>query len=361
MEQSPDVAPRRILVTGLSTFWGGRVAQLLESDPRIEAVVGVDPDSPSRELDRTEFVRVGPEHTAIERIIRAARIDTVVDTRMTLDLGRIGRTAAHENNVIGTLNLLAACSAGDSPVRKVVFRSSGLFYGCSRSDPGYFTESDRPPESHPTAAGRDLLEAEAAVAAFRSRMPGVSVIVLRFADVLGPEVDSTMVRFLSLPVIPSITGFDPRLQFVDQEDAVHALGHAVSKAPSGTFNIAADGVLVLSEAASLIGRRLAPLIPPIGTGASISTLRRFGLPLSEELSGQLRYGRAMDNRAFKGTGFHFRFTSREAVLGLRNHLILDPVIRGARSPYRYEPEVEEFLRRSPLVEATHGDSSTAGS
>lgn len=356
MEQSIDGTPRRVLVTGLSTFWGGRLAQLLESDPRIEAVVGVDPDSPSRELERTEFVRVGPEHTAIERIIRAARIDTVVDTRMTLDSSRIGRTAAHENNVIGTLNLLAACSVGDSPVRRVVFRSSGLFYGCSRSDPGYFTESDLPPDSHPTAAGRDLLEAEAAVAAFRSRRPGVSVTVLRFADVLGPEVDSAMVRFLSLPVIPSITGFDPRLQFVDQEDAVHALGHAVSAGRPGTFNVAADGVLILSEAASLIGRRLAPVIPPVGTGVAISTLRRFGLPLSEELAGQLLYGRAMDNRAFKGTGFHFRFTSREAVLGLKKHLILDPIVRGVKSPYRYEPEVEEFLRRSPLVEATTRDS-----
>ena len=361
MEQSVDVIPRRVLVTGLSTFWGGRLAQLLESDPRIEAVVGVDPDSPSRELERTEFVRVGPEHTAIERIIRAARIDTVVDTRMTLDPARIGKTAAHENNVIGTLNLLAACSVGDSPVRRVVFRSSGLFYGSSRSDPGYFSESDPPPEGQPTAVGRDLLEAEAAVAAFGSRRPGVRVTVLRFADVLGPEVDSTMVRFLSLPVVPSITGFDPRLQFVDQEDAVHALGHAVSAGRSGAFNVAADGVLVLSEVVSLLGRRPAPVIPPFGTAAAISAARRLGLPFPDELSGQLRYGRAMDNRAFKGTGFHFRFTSREAVLGLRNHLILDPIVRGVNSPYRYEPEVEEFLRRSPLVEPTPRDSRSGGS
>lgn len=346
---------RRVLVTGLSTFWGGRVASLLESDPEIEAIVGIDPDGPSRELERTEFVRVGPEHAPIERILEAARIDTVVDTRMALDPPRSGSPSSiHENNVIGTLNLLAACSAVDSPVRRLVFRSSGLIYGSSQRDPGYFSERSGLPGRRRSRLGKDLAEAESAVGAFRERRPDVSVTVLRFADVLGPDVDSGMMRLLSLPVIPAVAGFDPRLQFVDQEDAAHALGHAVKVSPPGSFNVAGDGVLVLSEVASLLGRRVVPVIPPVGSGLSFPVMRRAGLPLPDELFDQLRFGRAMDNRAFKSTGFHFRYTSREAVLGLRNHLRLDPVIRGAKDPFRYEPEVEEFLRRSPLVEGGSG-------
>lgn len=339
-----------MLVTGLSSFWGGRLVSLLESDPAIEAIVGVDPEGPSQELERTEFVRVGPEHAPIERIIRAARIDTVVDTRMQLDPSQSGSSAAaHENNVIGTLNLLAACATGDSPVRRLVFRSSGLIYGSSRSDPGYFTEGDGSPAVRSGRTGRDLSEAEAAVDAFRERRPEVSVTVLRFADVLGPDSDSTLMRLLSLPVIPAVAGFDPRLQFVDQEDAAHALGHAVKASPPGRFNVAGDGVLVLSEVASLLGRKVAPLIPPVGPGLVLPMLRRIGLPLQDELFDQLRFGRAMDNRAFKASGFHFRYTGRETVLGLRNHLRLDPVMRGVRDPYRYEPEVEEFLKRSPIA------------
>ena len=31
---------KRVLVTGLSTFWGGRVAHALESDPGVDVIVG---------------------------------------------------------------------------------------------------------------------------------------------------------------------------------------------------------------------------------------------------------------------------------------------------------------------------------
>ena len=33
---------RRVLITGLSSYWGGRLAQALESFAEIEAIVGVD-------------------------------------------------------------------------------------------------------------------------------------------------------------------------------------------------------------------------------------------------------------------------------------------------------------------------------
>ena len=32
---------RRVLVTGLGTFWGGRIAQALERDPSVEVIVGI--------------------------------------------------------------------------------------------------------------------------------------------------------------------------------------------------------------------------------------------------------------------------------------------------------------------------------
>jgi len=328
---------------------------MLEADPGIEAIVGVDPEAPSGELTRAEFVRVGPEHGAIERLIEGARIDTVVDTRMVLDLPGGSSAAVHENNVIGTLNLLAACSVPDSPVRRLVFRSSGLFYGSSSRDPAYFTEGSSPGVDPQTRARRDLIEAETAVGAFRSRRPEVTVTVLRFGDVLGPDADSTLLRLLGLPVVPSVAGFDPRLQFVDQEDAVHALGHAVGVSPAGAFNVAADGVPVLSEVAAQLGRRVAPIIPPVGPGLALPVLRKAGLPITEDLFEQLRFGRALDNRAFKATGFHFRFTSREAIFGLRNHLLLDRVAGGVEEPFRYEPEVEAFLRQSPLASGRPDD------
>ena len=137
----------------------------------MEAIVGVSPDDPTCELDRTEFVRVGTQHALLRRIVRAAEIDTVVDTRLIVDRVTAPARAAHENNVIGTMNILAACGGADSPVRKVVFKSSAHYYGSERDDPAFFTEDMERPHPPRTALEKDVVEAERAVDALRDAQP----------------------------------------------------------------------------------------------------------------------------------------------------------------------------------------------
>ena len=115
------------------------------------------------------------------------------------------------------------------------------------------------------------------------------------------------------------------------------------------FNVAGDGVLALTEVAGLLGKPYAPILPPWGTGLAAAALRRVGVRIPPEALAQLRFGRGVDNRRFKASGFRYQHTTREAVLKLGEHLRLHPVVRGAREPYRYEREVEEFLRWSPHV------------
>jgi len=340
---------RRVLITGLSSYWGGRLAQALESFPEVEAIIGVDTHAPTRELVRTEYVKVGNQHSLIQRIVQAAQIDTVIDTRLVVDAVATSRAEAHENNVIGTLNILAACAGGDSPVRRLIFKSSAHWYGCEQDDPAFFTEEM--PRRHPPRSPieRDVVEAEAVVSDFAVRQPGVTVTVLRCANVLGPDVDTSHTRMFSLPLVPMILGFDPRYQFAHEDDVVHALEHAAFNRLDGTFNVAADGVLALSEVISLLGKRPLPLLPPWGTRLAVGPLRRLGFRVPDEMLNQLRFGRGLDNRKLKATGFRYQHTSREAVLRLGEHMRLRPVLAGVNEPYRYEREVEEFLRWSRHV------------
>jgi UDP-glucose 4-epimerase len=340
---------RRILVTGLSTYWGGRLAQALEAFPEVEAVIGVDNEEPSVELERTEYVKVGAQHALLRRVVEAAEIDTVVDTRLVVDSNTTSSSKAHENNVIGTMNILAACSGPDTPVRKVVFKSSTHYYGSAQDDPAFFDETMGRPHPPRTGIERDIVEAESALGEFAERNPEATVSVLRFANVLGPDVRTSHIDLFSLPAVPMILGFDPRYQFVHEDDVVHALEHAVQQRAPGVFNVAGDGVLALSEVAGLLGKPYAPVLPPWGTGIAAAVLRRAGVRIPPEAMNQLRYGRGVDNRRFKACGFHYQHTSREAVLKLGEHLRLHPVVRGAQERYRYEREVEEFLRWSPHV------------
>ena len=348
------MSSRRILVTGLSTHWGGRLAAALEASEEVEAIIGVDSRDPTRELERTEFVRVGTQHSLLRRIVEAAEIDTVVDARLMIDSVWASPGRAHENNVIGTMNVLAACAGPDSTVRKLVFRSSAHYYGSAQDDPAFFTEDMERPHPPQTPLERDIVEAEAAVADFAEKSPDVSVTILRFADVLGPEVQTSHRALFELPVVPVVLGFDPRYQFVHEDDVVEALGHVVHADLPGVFNVAADGVLALSEVVDLLGKWMVPVLPPWGTGLAAATLRRVGIDLSPEMLGQLRYGRGLDNRLLKATGFAYRYTTRETVLKLAEHMRLAPILRGAAEPYRYEREVEEFLRRSPHVKRHPG-------
>jgi UDP-glucose 4-epimerase len=184
------------------------------------------------------------------------------------------------------------------------------------------------------------------------------VTILRFANVLGPDVETSHIKLFALPVVPMILGFDPRYQFVHEDDVFHALEHAVKHRVPGVYNVAGDGVLALSEVAGLLGKPYAPVLSPWGTGIAAAVARRVGVEIPPEALNQMRFGRGVDNRRFKAAGFRYQHTSRETVLKLGEHLRIHPVVRGAQEPYRYEREVEEFLRWSPHVKNTRDKAAS---
>ena len=166
---------------------------------------------------------------------------------------------------------------------------------------------------------------------------------------LGPDVRTSHRELFSLPVVPMILGFDPRYQFVHEDDVVAALAHALRNDLPGIYNVAADGVLALSEVAGLLGKQYVPLLPPWGTALVASVLGVAGPSIPPDVRQQLRYGRGLDNRRLKQAGYRFQLTSREAVQAFAEAQRLAPLRESAGAPYRYEREVEEFLRWSPSV------------
>ena len=211
-----------------------------------------------------------------------------------------------------------------------------------------------------TPIERDVVEAEASVVDFAGKQKRVDVTVLRCANVLGPDVRTSFAKLLSLPLVPMIAGFDPRLQFVHEDDIVHALEHATVNRIPGVFNVAADGVLALSEIVGLLGKRPLPVLPPWGTGLLNAPLRALRVQIPPEMRGMLRFGRGIDNRRYKASGFEYGYTTREAALAFSEHLRLQPILRGVESSYTYEGEVERFLRRSPLARPPRPDGEESG-
>ena len=341
---------RRVLVTGLSTFWGARVAQALERNPDVEVIVGLDTDEPSFPLERTEFVRADQSYSILSRIVRATQVDTVLHTFLVVDSTHMSARAQHEINVIGTMNLLAAAGAADSSVHTLVVKSSTLVYGSSYQDPVWFREEMSRNQPATTRVERSLLEVEEYLRDFADDNPHVCVTLLRFANVLGTDIVTPLSKALSMPVVPCILGFDPQIQFVEEDDVVRSIEFVLHHELPGIYNVAGDGRLPWSEAASICGRRVAPLLPPVLTQLVATPLARFGvLDLPPEFLALLRYGRGVDNRRLKQAGFEYRYTSAGAVENFAEASRLRSVLGDSRPSYRYERDVEAFFRHSPAV------------
>jgi UDP-glucose 4-epimerase len=340
---------RRVLVTGLASFWGGRVAQALEADPSVDVIVGLDRDEPTVELERTEYVRTDESYSILARIVKAAQIDTILHTFLVVDSTTASSRALHEINVIGTMNLLAAAGAAGSSVRRVIVKSSTLVYGSSAEDPVWFREET--PRSHPprTKVERSLLEVEGYLRDFAEDNPHVAVSLLRFSNVLGPELETPLSRALQLPLVPSVAGFDPRFQFVEEDDVIRSIIFVLDHEVQGIFNVAGDGLLPWSEVAAICGKRLAPL-PPYGTPLVTGPLRRLGvIDLPPENLNLLRFGRGVDNRRLKRAGFRFDYTSAGTVELFWQAVRLRRTVGDHEPSFVYQRDVESFFRHSPAV------------
>jgi UDP-glucose 4-epimerase len=351
---------RRVLITGLATYWGGRLAQALEADPDVEVIIGLDTRQPRVKLERTEYVRSDENYSILSRIVAATGIDTIAHTFLVVDSTQMSARTMHEINVIGTMNLLAAASAAGSPVRTIAVKSSAYIYGSSPQDPYWFRETDRRVIPARTKVEKSLLEVEGFVRDFARDNPHVCLSLLRFSNVIGPDLSTPITTMLQLPVVPKVAGFDPRIQLVHEDDVVAAILFTLENQVPGIFNVAGDGQIPWSEIMAIAGRRSFP-IPPYATGLSTEPIRRLGLvDLPPELIEVLKYGRGLDNRRFKAAGFTYSYTTAGAVEAFAQGLRLKRTVGSRDLGYRYEEDVEQFFRHSPAVRRGHERGHESG-
>ena len=304
---------RVVLITGVSRYLGGLLASTLSSDATIERLIGVDVVPPRQDVGRTEFVRADIRNPIIAKVIASAHVDTVVHMSViATPFGAGGRTAMKEINVIGTMQLLAACQKAPS-LQKLVVKSTTAVYGSSSRDPALFTEGMEPRAQFRTGYGKDSTEVEGYVRGLGRRRPDVDVSLLRFANFIGSRIDTPLTRYFSLPVVPRVFGFDPRVQFIHEDDGIEVLRRAVVEDHRGTFNVAGAGVLLVSQAIRRAGRPSVQ-IPSPAVSMVGSVFRRAGLvDFSPEQMQFLQFGRGVDvTRLHEDFGFTPQYTTAQA-------------------------------------------------
>jgi UDP-glucose 4-epimerase len=306
-----------VLVTGAARQLGGRFVRQVRREPGVERVIAVDAVPPEHDLGDAEFVRADIRQPVIGKVLAQKGVDTVVHLAVTgTPLGSGGRTQVKETNVIGTMQLLGACQKAPT-VQRLVVKSTTSVYGAAPRDPAVFTETTAVKSLPSGGFAKDAVEVEGYVRGFARRRPDVAVAVLRFANILGPNADTPLADYFGLPVLPTVFGYDPRLQFVHEDDVIAVLLTAAGEARrgtlnSGTFNIAGDGVLLLSQTARRLGKPTVPVLLPAVTWLG-QTLRTAGITdFSPEQIRLLTHGRVVDTRQMRETlGFAPAWTTAE--------------------------------------------------
>lgn len=327
--------PKVVLVTGVASELGGRLLARLGTNLELDRVIGVDNSPPGKHvlsrIGQAEFVRADIRNPLIAKVIADAHVDTVVHCAATCHPAGPGRRAAiKEVNVIGTMRLLAACQR--SPwTRKLVVKSTAAVYGADSRSPAVFTEDSALAPASRGGYAKDAVEMEGYVRRLSRRRPDITVTTARFTNVIGPDVDTVLARYFALPVVPTVLGFDARIQLLHSWDALAVLELATLEDKPGVFNVGSDGVLTLSQAIRRAGRIELP-VPRVVVPSVAKVLRGARVvDFSEDQVRLLTYGRVVDTTRLKAEfGYCPQWTTTGAFDDYVRCRGLRPVLDGER-------------------------------
>lgn len=293
-----------IAVTGVGGGLGRRLLARLDADPAVERVVGIDAVPPRQGSPKMEFFEADVRDERLAALI--GRADAVVHLAFAPDAAR-DPAAMRSVNVDGTRNVAAAARAVAGG--RLVFASTATVYGAHPDNDMPLTERSPARPAPGYAYAVNALDAEAAAA------DAGDAVVLRLANVFGPDVDNFLMRMFSSPRFLTIRGHAPPLQVVHQDDAAAALHQACHlDVPAGIYNVAADGWMDLPEALALAGRHAVEM--PEAVAFSLAE-RAWRLGVSGAPPAELAYLMhpwVLDTAKIKAAGWHPARSNREALI-----------------------------------------------
>jgi UDP-glucose 4-epimerase len=336
---------RCVLLTGTSGFIGSHLLKRLKSDERYGRLVAVDTQRPPYRLKKSKFYKVDLTNPradeALIEILSEEKPDTVIHTgfyqRPIEDT-----TYAHEVNSIGTMHILSACA--ESPVRKIVVSSRTLVYGAHYDNPHYMTEDHSPRPRLDYEFQLDKVEVERQLLRFWKNNSDTLVTVLRHCSIIGPTVDNCWTHYFSMPVCPTVLGYNPLIQFISEEDVIDAFKLATEEDFPGVYNIVGKRAIPLSMILKIANKPRAPL--PFFMAENLFRLLWIGKvgPFPPEHLDFLRYHCLADSsRAKEVMGFEAKKTAWEALEEFLEVRRLDRIGRPTRREEPSEEVIEELV------------------
>jgi UDP-glucose 4-epimerase len=308
----------RVGLTGSTSDFGRGLLPRLVADPQVESIVAFDLVKPNTLGIKTSWLKVDLTRLGVEEEFSAALRDHKIDVLYHLAFvnSRVhGASFAHELEVIGTMHVLSAVQAVG--LKRLIIPSLTALYGARAHAPSRFREAHSL-EARGVRFLTDRVEVEHHLEQFRLRNPSISVATLRFAPIVGPTSDNPLTRLLLGHLVPTLWGFDPVWQVLDERDAAVALHLALTAPADGAYNIVSDALVPFSALVRAAGSRCVPLLMP-ALRVAIQTLEAAGLPsVPLPLLEYLRYPCIADGtRARQALSFQAQVPFDESMASMR--------------------------------------------
>ena len=301
-----------VVITGSSGYLGRALCRELARTSWCETIVGVDVALPPERCERLVFHHREVNDPGLGAWMKDLRPDVLVHLAFILTPMHDAR-AQWEVNVEGTLNVLRAARL--SRVPQVMVASSGTAYGAWPDNPVPLRETDAiRPSGFSYSDEKAQLEKDCE--RFGQDHPEVVLSVIRPCVVYGPNVRNYLSDLLTaLPIPVALSGYEPPLQFVHEEDVAAAIVKILETRARGPFNIAPPDTLTLGDVLELMGRKglLLPEHVLVPLFSLLWKLRVSYPHAPPSFLDFMRYPWVLDSQKLRDLGFTFQFSSREAL------------------------------------------------
>ncbi len=308
---------KKLLIIGIAGGLSQILARVILTEHPNWEIIGIDSRDTSRVQKINGLTSSSMKYSRgnFENLFRSHEFDAVYHLgRLSHSSGDHAQLAKRiELSVMGTNRILELCHR--SGVKKVVILSTFHIYG-ALADNSVFLGEDAPLRAalkHPEL--RDVVEMDQICTNWMWRYQNeISTVVLRPCNIIGPQIQNSMTKFLLSPLALRPMDYNPYFQFIHEFDMANILYRCLNEVPTGVFNIAGDDFLSLRDSLDQLGSKGIPFPIFFADGLN-GILKHLKMDVPDYLLDYLKFSCLIDNKQIKkhlGDNF-LRFSLKEAL------------------------------------------------